>query len=83
MKNLRKNIDVEGWNFQLVKNDEDDMFYQCRGEVMYDEEHDEMPDPSLWRAAKKLQGILTKQGLETYAEHSEKGWVEVILNTET
>ena len=84
MNNLRRNISVKGWDFQLVEaTSTNDMFYQCRGEVMYDDEHDEMPDPSLWRAAKELEGMLTKQGLKPYTEHSEKGWVEVILNTDT
>ena len=32
---------VNGWRFELVvQNDGDDVFYQCRGEVMYDDEHD-------------------------------------------
>ena len=47
---------------------------------MYDDEHDEMPEPSLWRAAERLEEILTKDGLKVYAGHSEKGWVEVTIN---
>jgi hypothetical protein len=47
---------------------------------MYDDEHDEIPEPSLWRAAKKLEEILTKDGLNVYMDHSEKGWVEVTIN---
>jgi hypothetical protein len=78
---LTENITVNGWDFELVRNDVDDVFYQCRGEVMYDDEHDEMPEPSLWRAAEKLEEILTKDGLNVYADHSEKGWVEVTINT--
>lgn len=77
---LTENITINGWDFKLVENDVDDVFYQCRGEVMYDDEHDEMPEPSLWRAAEKLTGILTKDGLKAYADHSEKGWVEVNIN---
>ena len=78
---LNDYIAVSGWNFELVvQNDGDDVFYQCRGEVMYDDEHDEMPEPSLWRAAEKLEKILTKDGLNVYAGHSEKGWVEVTIN---
>ena len=77
---LCENITVNGWDFELVINDEDDIFYQCRGEVMYDDEHDEMPEPSLWRAAQKLVDILVKDGLRVYAGHSEKGWVEVTIN---
>ena len=77
---LCENITVNGWDFELVENDVDDVFYQCRGEVMYDDEHDEMPEPSLWRAANKLVDILVKDGLRVYAGHSEKGWVEVAIN---
>jgi hypothetical protein len=47
---------------------------------MYDDEHDEMPEPSLWRAAQKLVDILVNDGLRVYAGHSEKGWVEVTIN---
>ena len=33
---------VNGWRFELgVQYGGDDVFYQCRGEVMYDDEHDE------------------------------------------
>ena len=78
---LNDYIAVNGWDFELVVQDGgDDVFYQCRGEVMYDDEHDEMPEPSLWRAAEKLEEILTKDGLKVYAGHSEKGWVEVTIN---
>jgi len=49
---LVERITVNGWDFELVENDINDVFYQCRGEVMYDDEHDEMPEPSLWRAKK-------------------------------
>jgi hypothetical protein len=47
---------------------------------MYDDEHDEMPEPSLWRAAQRLEEILTNDGLSVYSGHSEKGWVEVTIN---
>jgi hypothetical protein len=77
---LSKNITVNGWDFELVVNDTNDRFYQCRGELMYDDEHDEIPEPSLWRAAEKLEEILTKDGLNVYMGHSEKGWVEVTIN---
>jgi hypothetical protein len=29
---------------------------------------------------KKLEEILTKDGLNVYMDHSEKGWVEVTIN---
>ena len=78
---LDDHITVDGWDFELVIQDYgDDVFYQCRGDVMYDDEHDEMPDQDLWRAAEKLESILTKNGFTVYANHSEKGWVEVTIN---
>ena len=77
---LNDYIAVNGWNFELIDNNVDDVFYQCRGEVMYDDDHDQIPEPSLWRAAEKLEEILTKDGLKVYAGHSEKGWVEVTIN---
>ena len=47
---------------------------------MYDDDHDQMPEPSLWDAAVKLGTILTKDGLDVDVNHSEKGWVEVTIN---
>ena len=79
MNQLRENITVNGWDFELVENDLDDVFYQCKGELMYDDEHNEVPEPSLWRAAEELEAILTEDGLKVYVGHSEKGWVEVTL----
>ena len=79
MNQLRENITVKGWDFELVENDLDDVFYQCKGELMYDDEHNEVPEASLWRAAEELEAILTEDGLKVYVGHSEKGWVEVTL----
>jgi len=76
---MRDNIRVNGWDFEYVENDYDDKFYQCRGEVMYDGEHDQIPEPSLWQAAEKLENILAEDGIKSYAGHSEKGWVEVTI----
>ena len=69
---MRDNIRVNGWDFEYVENDYDDKFYQCRGEVMYDDEHDQIPEPSLWQAAEKLENILAEDGIKSYAGHSEK-----------
>ena len=78
---MRDNIRVNGWDFEYVSQDNGmDQFYQCRGEVMYDDEHDETPEPSLWRAALKLEKQLIEEGLRADASHSEKGWVEVTIN---
>ena len=68
---------VNGWTFKYNK---DSKMYECRGSVMYDDEHDEMPDPSLMKAAYKLQDELKSDGLsDAEAIHSEKGWVEVYI----
>jgi len=77
---MRDNIRVNGWDFEYVSQDDgNDQFYQCRGEVMYDDEHDQIPEPSLWNAALKLEKELTEEGYRCDANHSEKGWVEVSI----
>ena len=47
---------------------------------MYDDEHDQIPEPALWRAALELEKQLTDEGIKCYAGHSEKGWVEVTIS---
>ncbi len=75
MENYRK---VNGWNFEFVSQDDgNDQFYQCRGAVMYDDEHDQIPEPSLWKASLILEKQLNQEGYNCEASHSEKGWVEV------
>ena len=69
-----ENRTVNGWHF---KYDEENTIFECRGEVMYDDEHDEMPEPELWKAALLLERALSEEGYIAEAEHSEKGWVEV------
>jgi hypothetical protein len=77
---MNKMVTINGWKFLLVNND-GVMFYQCRGAVMYDDEHDETPEPGLWKAALKLENDLIRAGMDAEASHSEKGWVEVnIIN---
>lgn len=77
---MRDDIRINGWDFEFVSQDDGkDQFYQCRGEVMYDDDHDEMPEPSLWQAAEKLEKQLEDQGIKCEAGHSEKGWVEVTI----
>jgi hypothetical protein len=56
---------------------EENNFYDCRGEITYDDEHDEIPEPELWNAALILAKRLKEQGYKTEVDHSEKGWVEV------
>ena len=77
---MRDNVRVNGWDFEYVSQDDgNDQFYQCRGEVMYDDEHDQIPEPALWDAALKLEKQLTEEGFRCDADHSEKGWVEVSI----
>jgi hypothetical protein len=71
------NATINGYDFEWVYNDEDDCRYECRGDVMYDDEHDEMPEPGLWRAAEKLANGIRSDGYAAEPSHSEKGWVEV------
>ncbi len=79
-KIMRDNIRVNGWDFEYVSQDDgNDQFYQCRGEVMYDDEHDQIPEPALWNAALKLEKELTEEGYRCDANHSEKGWVQVSI----
>ena len=78
---MRNNRRIDGYDFEYVEESNGDGFYQCRGEVMYDDDHDETPEPGLWRAAIKLETKLIADGEKAQANHSEKGWVEVtILN---
>ena len=69
---------IKGWDFKF---DKENNMYECRGRVMYDDYHDEQPEPKLWEAAIELETDLFKEGYLVEANHSEKGWVEVtILN---
>jgi len=71
-----ENRRISGWDF---KYDEDNDMYECRGEVHYDDDHDEMPEPKLWSAAMKLETELFEEGYLAEANYSEKGWVEVTI----
>ena len=70
------NRKVDGWYF---KYDEDNEMYECRGDVYYDDDHDEQPEPELWSAAMKLETELFEEGYLAEANPSEKGWVEVTI----
>ena len=67
---------IDGYTF---KYDSENKFYECRGDVCYDDEHDEVPEEGLWQAAHKLAKNLKNKGINAEVEHSEKGWVEVYL----
>ena len=75
---LKSRETVDGYRFELT---EDKSCYECRGEVMYDDDHDETPEPGLWKAARKLSKKLNENGFPNADyDHSEKGWVEVYIN---
>ena len=76
MERIRR---VKGYEFEFVDQAPDDRFYQCRGDVYYDDEHDEIPEPGLWEAALELEKQLKDDGYVADANHSEKGWVEVTI----
>lgn len=75
------NRTINGWRFKFVSQDNgNDQFFQCRGAIMYDDYHDQTPEPKLWIAAVKLEKELLSEGYLAEANHSEKGWVEVTIN---
>jgi hypothetical protein len=67
-------ITIDGYTFEY---DSENTMYECRGDVCYDDEHDEVPEEGLWSAGLKLETKLKNQGIKAEVEHSEKGWVEV------
>lgn len=71
---MEQTIEIDSFYFEYV---EDCELYQCKGKLMYDEEHDETPEPELWEAAIKLSKQLATDGSLWEVEHSEKGWVNV------
>ena len=74
---MNKKEIIDGYTFEYNLENE---VYECRGDVCYDDEHDEIPESSLWTAALELEKRLKEKGLNANAEHSEKGWVEVQIN---
>jgi len=73
---LVSNRIVQGYIFLW---DEANEMFECRGDVMYDNYHDETPEPELWKAALLLEKMLKYEGWNAEANHSEKGWVEVTI----
>jgi hypothetical protein len=75
---MNKTETISGYTF---KYDKENSMYECRGRVCYDDEHDEVPEEGLWKAACALELKLINRGFYAEVSHSEKGWVEVnILN---
>ena len=52
---------IDGWRFEW---NEDNEFYECRGDVYHDDDHDEIPEPELWDAALKLEQELKDDAIE-------------------
>jgi hypothetical protein len=77
LEDLESSHLVNGWLFTWER---ENGMYEARGDVMYDDEHDEIPEPALWRAAVELERILIAEGYDADAQHSEKGWCEVVVN---
>tara|TARA_R110000868_G_C10786903_1_gene755968 strand:- start:277 stop:519 length:243 start_codon:yes stop_codon:yes gene_type:complete len=79
MAELRElsNRTIRGYHFAY---DECNEMFECRGRIMYDDEHDEMPEPKLMDAAYVLKQMLENEGLKSTVDHSEKGWVEVSIS---
>tara|TARA_R110001606_G_scaffold13408_1_gene58250 strand:+ start:531 stop:755 length:225 start_codon:yes stop_codon:yes gene_type:complete len=68
---------IDGYTFEY---NEEHKFYECRGDVCYDEDNDEVPEEGLWNAGWKLERKLKNQGADAEVGYSEKGWVEVCIN---
>jgi len=75
-KDMASSITIDGYTFEY---DESANPYDCRGDVCYDDEHDEVPEDGLWTAAMKLEKRLSAEGHNADAQPSEKGWVEVSI----
>ena len=75
---MKENRRVRGYEFEFI-NDGVEGFFQCRGQVHYDDDHDEQPEPGLWLAALELESDLIIEGYKADAGYSEKGWCEVTL----
>ena len=75
---MENKVRVNGYTFEY---DAENKMYECRGEIMYDDDHDEMAEPLLLEAAIKLVGLFAEEGYTAEAQHSEKGWVEVVITS--
>jgi hypothetical protein len=67
---------INGYTFKW---DNEHEMYECRGALYYDDDHDEVPEPELWKAALILEKQLGDEGRDAEANYSEKGWVEVVI----
>ena len=73
---LKKTQIVNGWQFEFS---EEHNWFECKGPVNYNDEHDEIADSNLWKAACELTSKLKRAGLKATPSYSEKGWVEILI----
>jgi len=73
---MKKAITFNGHTFEYM---EDLNGYESRGSSYYDDYHDQVPEPSLQKAADKLEDHLNEQGMKCSVEWGEKGWIEVMI----
>jgi len=71
---LLEDREIKGWHFEWNK---EDSYYQCRGSVCYDEDHDEIPEQSLIAAAMQLELNLVLAGYDTDLQYGEKGYIYI------
>ena len=76
---LKHYVTIDGHRFEYSNNDSS-KFYECRGETIFDDEHDQIWEESLCHAADKLVKQLELDGYSASVEYSEKGWVEVNID---
>tara|TARA_R110002072_G_C7519050_1_gene496088 strand:+ start:249 stop:479 length:231 start_codon:yes stop_codon:yes gene_type:complete len=76
MRDLQ-NIRFNGHTFEYQK---EDNYYECRGSSYYDDEHDQVPEPSLQEAAEQLVEHLESQKINASIEWGEKGWIEIMID---
>jgi len=74
---MQDNITFNGHNFKYIK---EHSMYECRGGSYYDDYHDQVPEPSLQKAADKLLEHLESQKINASIEWGEKGWIEIMIN---
>jgi len=75
---MQKAITFNGHTFEYM---EDLNGYECRGVRYFDDYHDQIPEPSLQRAADMLESYLIAGGTKCSVEWGEKGWIEVMIET--
>ena len=77
MRDLQENIRFNGHSFEYIK---EHSMYECRGASYYDDEHDQVPEPSLQKAADQLLEHLESQKINASIEWGEKGWIEIMID---